>query len=102
MLTATALVASCLVAGPTPCGSPPSTSPTAGSACRRFTWWKYGIGHFRNLGVPIDMIATDSQLAARLDTTWIDHVERSTDPPSDRAALLADFHLVTWVRRGTR
>ena len=44
--------------------------------------------------VVLDMIATDTRLAGRLDTTWIDHTERSTDPPSDHAALIADFHLV--------
>ena len=42
-------------------------------------------------------IATDTRLAARLDSTWIDHTERSTeppsDPPSDHSALIADFHL---------
>jgi hypothetical protein len=37
------------------------------------------------------MIATDPDLAARLDTTWIDHTERGGDRPSDHAALIADF-----------
>jgi exonuclease III len=41
----------------------------------------------------IDIIAADGRLATQLDTTWIDHVERSTAPPSDHAALMADFHL---------
>ena len=31
-------------------------------------------------GMRLDMIATDTRLAARLDTTWIDHTERSTRP----------------------
>jgi len=43
----------------------------------------------------IDMIATNRGLATRLDTTWIDHIERSTDRPSDHAALIADFNLPT-------
>ncbi len=64
-----------------------------GPRARRFTWWNYGIGYSRNLGMRIDMIAADRDLAARLDTTWIDHTERGTDPPSDHAALIADFHL---------
>jgi exodeoxyribonuclease III len=64
-----------------------------GPRARRFTWWKIGFGYARNLGMRLDMIATDTRLAARLDTTWIDHAERSTDPPSDHAALIADFHL---------
>ena len=64
-----------------------------GPRARRFTWWKIGFGYARNLGMRLDMIATDTGLAARLDTTWIDHTERSTDPPSDHAALIADFHL---------
>jgi exonuclease III len=41
----------------------------------------------------LDIIATDAQLASRLDTTWIDHTERGADRPSDHAALIADFHL---------
>ncbi|MEY2458919.1 MAG: exodeoxyribonuclease [Acidimicrobiaceae bacterium] len=64
-----------------------------GPRARRFTWWKYGIGYSRNLGMRLDMIATDVALAARLDTTWIDHTERASAPPSDHAALLADFYL---------
>lgn len=64
-----------------------------GPRARRFTWWNYGIGYSRNLGMRLDMIATDAALAARLDTTWIDHTERAATPPSDHAALLADFHL---------
>ena len=64
-----------------------------GPRARRFTWWNHGIGYSRNLGMRIDMIATDTQLAARLDSTWIDHTERSTERPSDHAALIADFHL---------
>ena len=63
-----------------------------GPRARRFTWWNYGIGYSRNLGMRLDMIATDPDLAARLDTTWIDHTERGCDRPSDHAALVADFH----------
>jgi exodeoxyribonuclease III len=62
-----------------------------GPRARRFTWWNHGIGYSRNLGMRIDMIACDLALAARLDTTWIDHTERSADRPSDHAALIADF-----------
>jgi exodeoxyribonuclease-3 len=64
-----------------------------GPRARRFTWWNHGIGYSRNLGMRIDIIAADGRLAARVDTTWIDHVERSTGPSSDHAALIADFHL---------
>jgi exodeoxyribonuclease III len=64
-----------------------------GPRARRFTWWNYGMGYSRNLGMRIDMIAADPQLASRLDTTWIDHTERAIDAPSDHAALIADFHL---------
>jgi exodeoxyribonuclease-3 len=64
-----------------------------GPRARRFTWWNYGIGYSRNLGMRIDMIAADAQLARRLDTTWIDHVERCSQPASDHAALIADLHL---------
>lgn len=58
---------------------------------RRFTWWNYGISYSRNLGMRIDVLASDPVLAERLDTTWIDHVERGAERPSDHAALLADF-----------
>jgi len=62
-----------------------------GPDARRFTWWKHGIGYSRNLGMRIDMIAADTALAARLDTTWIDHTERGLRSASDHAALIADF-----------
>jgi exodeoxyribonuclease-3 len=64
-----------------------------GPRARRFTWWRHGIGYSRNLGMRLDVIAADQELARRLDTTWIDHAERDTAPASDHAALLADFHL---------
>jgi exodeoxyribonuclease III len=64
-----------------------------GPRARRFTWWDLGIGYARNLGMRLDVVAADRALAARLDTTWIDHVERSLPRPSDHAALVADFHL---------
>ena len=60
---------------------------------RRFTWWNHGISYSRNLGMRIDVIAADPDTAALLDTTWIDHVERAAERPSDHAALMADFHL---------
>jgi exodeoxyribonuclease-3 len=63
-----------------------------GPRARRFTWWDHGLGYARNLGMRLDVIAADPQLATRLDTTWIDHVERSSHRPSDHAALIADFH----------
>jgi exodeoxyribonuclease-3 len=52
-----------------------------GARARRFTWWNYGIGYSRNLGMRLDMIAADPALAARLDTTWIDHTERGAVRP---------------------
>jgi exodeoxyribonuclease-3 len=58
---------------------------------RRFTWWSHGLNYSRNLGMRIDLLAADAKLAERLDTTWIDHIERGMQRPSDHAALLADF-----------
>jgi len=58
---------------------------------RRFTWWNHGLSYSRNLGMRIDLIAADPVSAARLDTTWIDHVERSAERTSDHAPLIADF-----------
>jgi exodeoxyribonuclease III len=63
-----------------------------GPRARRFTWWNHGVGYTRNLGMRIDLIASDPALAARLDTTWVDHVGRGEQRPSDHAALIADFH----------
>lgn len=62
-----------------------------GGCARRFTWWNLGRGYGSNLGMRLDVIATDRTLAERLDTTWIDHVGRSDERPSDHAALVADF-----------
>jgi exodeoxyribonuclease-3 len=62
-----------------------------GAHARRFTWWKPGFGYSRNLGMRIDVLAVDRELASRLDVTWIDHRERGADRPSDHAALIADF-----------
>jgi len=62
-----------------------------GGRARRFTWWNYGAGYSRNLGMRIDVIAADHELSDRLITTWIDHEERGTERPSDHAALMADF-----------
>jgi exodeoxyribonuclease-3 len=63
-----------------------------GPRARRFTWWNHGYGYTRNLGMRIDVLAVDPQTASRLDTTWIDHLERGGERPSDHAALIADFH----------
>ncbi len=71
-----------------------------GERARRFTWWNHGIGYSRNLGMRLDVIAADRDLAARLDTTWIDHTERGAERPSDHAALLADFRRAPEVRAG--
>jgi exodeoxyribonuclease-3 len=60
---------------------------------RRFTWWNHGISYGTNLGMRLDVIATDPALAAHVDTTWIDHIERRAQRPSDHAALIADFRL---------
>ena len=62
-----------------------------GAHARRFTWWNHGFNYPRNLGMRIDILAADAVLAERLHTTWIDHVERGAERPSDHAALIADF-----------
>jgi len=65
---------------------------------RRFTWWNHGLSYSRNLGMRIDVIVSDPATAALIDTTWIDHVERSAERPSDHAALMADLHFGTPTR----
>ncbi|MEY2397670.1 MAG: exodeoxyribonuclease, partial [Actinomycetota bacterium] len=62
-----------------------------GPRARRFTWWNHGFSYPRNLGMRIDLLAVDTALAQRIATTWIDHVERGAERPSDHAALVADF-----------
>jgi exodeoxyribonuclease-3 len=64
-----------------------------GAEARRFTWWNHGLNYSRNLGMRIDAISVDEELAEHLETTWIDHVERGSERPSDHAALTADFDL---------
>ena len=64
-----------------------------GADQRRFTWWNHGLNYGRNLGMRIDMIAASRELADRIDATWIDHIERGTDRPSDHACLVADFDI---------
>jgi exodeoxyribonuclease-3 len=64
-----------------------------GAKERRFTWWNHGLNYSRNLGMRIDIVAADSRLASSVDTTWIDHLERAAERPSDHAALIADFRL---------
>jgi exodeoxyribonuclease III len=64
-----------------------------GSHERRFTWWNHGLNYSRNLGMRIDLLAADRTLAERLETTWIDHIERGAERPSDHAAVVADFDL---------
>jgi exodeoxyribonuclease-3 len=62
---------------------------------RRFTWWANSFSYERNLGMRIDMLAADARLSERLTTTWIDHIERGGERPSDHAALIADFERQT-------
>lgn len=64
-----------------------------GPDAQRFTWWNHGIGYERDRGMRLDVVAADFELAARLDTTWIDHIGRSGSGASDHAALVVDFHL---------
>jgi exodeoxyribonuclease-3 len=64
-----------------------------GPRARRFTYWNYGIGYSRNLGMRIDFLLADSGLATTATATWIDHTARSAPRPSDHAPLLADFAL---------
>jgi exodeoxyribonuclease-3 len=71
-----------------------------GPDARRFTWWDLGRGYATNLGMRLDVIAADTALADRLDATWIDHVERGADRPSDHAALVADFHVTDSAQPG--
>ena len=52
-----------------------------------------GSGTRATSGCVLDHLAVDRRLAARVDTTWIDHVERGAPRPSDHAALVADFTL---------
>jgi exonuclease III len=70
-----------------------AATSTRSSSALEPSWWNFGIGYARNLGMRIDVIAADRDLAARLETTSIDHAERGLDRPSDHAALVAGFDL---------
>jgi hypothetical protein len=90
--------------------SPTSRRPSgrrSNGSSRRGSWTSTSLGG--GDGAPVDVVElrdrvlaqprhadrhdrADAQLAARLDTTWIDHVERGAEKPSDHAALIADFH----------
>ena len=52
-----------------------------GERVRRFTWWNHGLGYSGNLGIRLDVIAADGDLADRVATTWIDHNERAPGRP---------------------
>jgi exodeoxyribonuclease-3 len=51
----------------------------------------HAANYARNLGMRIDLLAADRATADRLETTWIDHLERGGERPSDHAALIADL-----------
>jgi exodeoxyribonuclease-3 len=53
----------------------------------------HGLNYSRNLGMRTDLLAADPDLADRLITMWIDHVERGGERPSDHAPLIADLAL---------
>lgn len=59
-----------------------------------FSWWDYRMGAFRrNLGLRIDLVLAQQQLAAACTACAIDREPRRAERPSDHAPVIADFAL---------
>ncbi len=59
-----------------------------------FSWWDYRMGAFRrNLGLRIDLVLAQQELAAACTACAIDRAPRRAERPSDHAPVIADFNL---------
>jgi exodeoxyribonuclease III len=59
-----------------------------------FSWWDYRMGAFRrNLGLRIDLVLAQQELAAACTACAIDREPRRAERPSDHAPVVADFDL---------
>lgn len=57
-----------------------------------YTWWDYRQGAFRrNLGLRIDHVFCNAQLAERCVACFIDKAPRKLERPSDHAPVIAEF-----------
>lgn len=64
-----------------------------GAHARRYTWFNYRASCYpRNRGLRIDLAGASASLAARTASTWVDHVARRAERPSDHAAVVVDLH----------
>jgi exodeoxyribonuclease-3 len=67
----------------------------------QFTWWDYRQGHFhRGLGLRIDLLMVDEQLAAGLLSCGIDRDYRKGSKPSDHAPVLLELASRSTLRAG--
>lgn len=61
---------------------------------RSFTWWDYRMFAFRrDLGLRIDLLLGNEELAAMCDACHIDRTPRSWERPSDHAPVVAKFRI---------
>lgn len=59
-----------------------------------FSWWDYRMGAFRrNLGLRIDLVLAQRQLAAACTACAVDREPRRAERPSDHAPVTAEFDL---------
>jgi exodeoxyribonuclease III len=59
-----------------------------------FSWWDYRMGAFRrNLGLRIDLVLAQQDLAAACSACAIDREPRRAERPSDHAPVIADFEV---------
>jgi exodeoxyribonuclease III len=59
-----------------------------------FSWWDYRMGAFRrNLGLRIDLVLAQREVAASCTACAIDREPRRAERPSDHAPVIADFDL---------
>ncbi|AOU99421.1 exodeoxyribonuclease III [Acidihalobacter yilgarnensis] len=59
-----------------------------------FSWWDYRAAGFRrNIGLRIDLLLANTQLAELCVKSWIDRTPRTWDRPSDHAPIVSEFTL---------
>jgi exodeoxyribonuclease-3 len=57
-----------------------------------YSWWDYRAASFRrNLGLRIDLILANDQMASRCRDCGVDKIPRQWERPSDHAPVLAEF-----------
>lgn len=59
---------------------------------RIFTYWDYRAGMFhKDLGMRIDLVLANQQVADRVEAAWVDRHARKGNGPSDHAPIIVDL-----------